>query len=578
MGRIFKGMWITLLVVAVVGLAWVAYSRRSTTVSENSTLCVSLETPMAESGVPNLFQAFGGEHRTLRDTVAMLRRAKTDTHIKAVVILPSGSSGLWAQVQELRAAVADLRASGKHVVAYLESGDAQEYYLASAANRILLMPGGSLDLTGLATYELFFRGALDKLGVSADMLHIGDYKTYSNTFVEKGMTAAHREMNVALNRDQYDELVRAIAAGRGKTDIEVRAALDNGPYQGAGAVTAGLVDALAYEDQIDDTAPIAGTRRLTDDDYGVHGDAPGFRAPKIAVLYAVGDIASGSSATSPTGGTTLGSDTFTRWIRKVRGDKDVRAIVIRIDSPGGSAIASEVIWRELMLTRDVKPVIVSMGDVAASGGYYIAVPAHVIVAEPGTITGSIGVVTGKFVVAGALEKLGVGTAVVTDGARADMNSPFREFTPAERAKVSQMMRETYDDFVAKVAASRQRTTEQINEVAQGRVWTGRQAKDRGLVDVLGGLDTAISIAKERAKIPASTSVALTVYPGQAGLLETLTQLFSGGSDAAILPHLARMPSPAESVAATMFARITRYRAGEPLTLMTNGYLSLARGK
>jgi protease-4 len=337
---------------------------------------------------------------------------------------------MWGQVQELRAAIMDVRKAGKPVTAYLESAGAPEYYLASAADRILLMPGGTLDLSGVATYELFFRGALDKLGVVPDLLHIGDYKTYTNTFTEKAMTPAHREMDAALNRDMYDELVRAIAEGRKKSEAEIRDALDGGPYLGPGALTAGLVDGLAYEDQVDDAPPIAGTHRLTAEAYGVHGDAAPFRAPKIAVIYAGGEITSGSSAASATGGSTLGSDTFVQWIRSARADASIRAIVVRIDSPGGSAIASEVMWRELMLTRDVKPLIVSMGDVAASGGYYIAVPAHEIVAQPGTLTGSIGVVTGKFVVAGLLEKLGVSTGVVTDGAMADMNSPFREFTPA----------------------------------------------------------------------------------------------------------------------------------------------------
>lgn len=570
MGRFFKMLSLAALAAIVVAVAYAAYARRGASVDTNSTLYVRLGTPMSETGASSVLSPFLPERDTLRDMIAMLRRAKGDSRIKAVVILPAGSSGLWAQMQELRAAVADIRAAGKPVMAFLESGGAAEYYLASAADKVLMMPGGSLDVTGAATYELFFRGALDKLGVVPDMLHIGDYKTYSNTFTEKGMTPAHREMNASLNRDTYDELVRAIAAGRGRREADIRAALDGGPYQGAAAVTAGLVDALAYEDQIDDTAPVAGTHRLTADDYGVHGDDASFRAPKIAILYAVGDIASGDSGTEATGGTVLGSDTFVRWIRAARSDSAIKAIVVRIDSPGGSAVASEVIWRELMLTRDVKPLIVSMGDVAASGGYYIAAPAHAIVAEPGTITGSIGVVTGKFVVAGALEKLGIATATVTDGARADMNSPFREFTPAERARVSAQMRVTYDDFVAKVAASRHTTPAAIDAIAQGRVWTGRQAKGIGLVDQLGGLSDAIALAKERAHIGASTAVALSVYPGRRGFLEAVSGLLGGGGTASAINRLAPGASLSAPVS-SMLGRITRYRAGEPLALMVNTY-------
>lgn len=577
MGRFFRILSLVALAAIVVAVAYAAYSRRGATIESNSTLYVRLGTPLSETGASSVLSPFLPERETLRDVVAMLRRARTDSRIKAVVITPTGSSGLWGQVQELRAAIAELRASGKPVIAYLEGASAPEYYLASAANRIVMMPGGSIDVTGAATYELFFRGALDKLGVAADMLHIGDYKTYSNTFTEKSMTPAHREMNESLNRDTYDDLVRTIAAGRGKTEAAVRAALDGGPYQGRAAVDAGLVDSLAYEDQIDDTAPVAGTHRLTADDYGVHGEDAPFRAPKIAVLYAVGDIASGDSGTEPTGGTVLGSETFVRWIRAARADAAVKAIVVRIDSPGGSAVASEVIWRELMLTRAVKPLVVSMGDVAASGGYYIAAPAHAIVAEPGTITGSIGVVTGKFVVAGALEKLGVGTATVTDGARADMNSPFREFTPAERARVAEQMRVTYDDFVAKVASSRNKTPVEIDAVARGRVWTGRQAKGIGLVDALGGLNDAIALAKERARISPSTAVALSVYPGRRGFLEAVSSLMGGTGASTAIQRLAPGTTLASPMAA-MVGRMTRYRAGEPLALMPNSYLSLASGK
>lgn len=562
MSRFLKFLSFVLFAAIIVAVAYFAFVRRGPGVETNSTLYLRLEAPMSETGTSSVLSPFLPDRPTLRDMVATLRRARTDQRVKSVVIIPVGGGALWGQLQELRSAVVELRTSGKPVTAYLESGGAQDYYLASAANRILLMPGGTLDVSGVATYELFFRGTLDKLGVVPDLLHIGDYKTYSNTFNEKTMTPAHREMNASLNRETYDELVRAIAEGRSQSEADVRKALDGGPYLGPGAVAAKLVDALAYEDQIDDTAPVAGTHRLTGVDYGIHGDDPPFRAPKIALLYAVGEIASGPSVVQPTGAV-LGSDTFVQWIRSARADTSVRAIVIRIDSPGGSAVASEVIWRELMLTRDVKPLIVSMGDVAASGGYYIAAPAHAIVAQPGTLTGSIGVVTGKFVVAGALEKLGIGTGVVTDGAMADMNSPFREFTAAERAKVESQMHATYTDFVAKVAESRHSTPQKIDAIAQGRVWTGRQAKELGLVDALGGLNDAIALAKTRAKIDASTNVSLMIYPSRRGLLDVFANPLGAASadSTASLSVLTR--------ASAMLAQLRRYRPGEPLMLMPN---------
>ena len=563
MARFFKFASFFLFGAVTLAVAYFAFARRGASVEDNSTLYLRLEAPMNEAGATSLLSPFLSEQTTLRDMVAMLHRASTDPRVKNVVIMPVSGGAMWAQLQELRAAVVELRQAGKPVTAFLESGGAAEYYLASAANRVLMMPGGSLDLSGVATYELFFRGALDKLGVVPDLVHIGDYKTYTNTFTEKSMTVAHREMNASLNRDFYDELVRAIADGRKKPEAEIRAALDRGPYLGGDAVAAGLVDVLAYEDQIDDAPPVAGTHRLSVEDYGVHGDSAPFRAPKIAVLYATGEIASGGSAVQPTGGSVLGSDTFVEWIRSARADQSIRAIVLRIDSPGGSAVASEVIWRELMLTRDVKPLIVSMGDVAASGGYYIAVPAHAIVAQPGTLTGSIGIVTGKFVVAGALEKLGVGTGVVSDGAMADMNSPFREFTPAERAKVDAQMHTTYADFVAKVATARHSTPEKINAMAQGRVWTGRQARERGLVDALGGLTDAIALAKSHAHIEASAKVSLVVYPGRRSVLDVVSNPFGAASADS------RTGLGVLTRASAMLAQLRRYRPGEPLMLMPN---------
>lgn len=557
---------------AVVAMAWFVFNRQGGSVEANSTLYLRLTVPMAEVEASSLFP-FGGDRPTLRDTVARLKHAQGDRRVAAVVIEPRVGAGMWGQLQEVRAAVADLRASGKPVVAYLESGSAGDYYLASAASRVLLMPGGQLDVTGTATHELFFRGALDKLGVTPDLLHIGDYKTYSNTFTETAMTPAHREMNAALNRDAYDELVRAIAEGRGRTIDDVRAALDRGPFLGAEAVDAGLVDALAYADQLDDTSPVAGTHRLAAADYVVRDDPP-FRAPRIAVLYATGEITSGASAIDPMGGYTLGSDSLVEWIRTARADTAVRAIVLRIDSPGGSAVASEIIWRELMLTRAVKPVVASMGDVAASGGYYIAVPATRIVAQPGTITGSIGVVTGKYAIGGALEKLGITTDAVTDGAMAGINSPFRPFTGAERGRIAGQMRETYRQFVQRVADGRRMSADAVDAVAQGRVWSGRQAQARGLVDVLGGLGEAIREARTLAKIPASASVRLAIYPEHRGLFDVLTTTgaFSARLGLFAKPAAPGIPGPAVSAATTALQRLSRYRPGEMLALMPNVFV------
>jgi protease-4 len=487
---------------------------------------------------------------------------------------PRGTGALWAQIQEVRAALDDFKTSGKPLVAFLESGGAAEYYLASVADRVVLMPAGQLDLVGLASYELFFRGTLDKVGVYPDLLHIGDYKSASNTFTERSFTPAHREMTESLNRDWFNELLRAIGAGRRMSDEAARAAVDAGPFLADAALKAGLVDELAYEDQLDDRAPNQGTRRLEADQYRRTADSTRPRTSgRIALLYAVGTITSGESAFDSFSGLVLGSDTFAEWLRKVRVDSDIDAVVIRVDSPGGSAVASEVIWREIMLTRAVKPVVISMGDVAASGGYYMAAAGHAIVAQPGTLTGSIGVVTGKFVMQGALDKLGVGTAAVSQGRLARIYSPFTPFSREERARLEEQMQATYSLFLERVAEGRGTPVPKIDAVAQGRVWTGRQARELGLIDELGGLERAIRIATERARLDPAGRVDLVVYPPARSLYDVLANPLgaSAGTWGALLGRPdARRPELGAIDAAV--AIVQRFRRGEPLLIMPNVFL------
>ncbi len=538
------------------------------TVPSDATLYLKIQAPFNEIEPLSVLASFTTT-RTLRATVDAIRKAKVDQRIKTLVIRPEASGALWGQLQEVRAALVDFKKSGKPITAYLEYGAAQEYYLATAADRVVMMPGGTLDLTGVASYELFFRGALDKIGVFPDLLHIGEYKTFSNTFTEKGFTPAHREMTQSLNHDWYDQLVKAIAESRRRPEAEVVTAINDGPYLAEGARDAGFVDTVAYQDQIDDTAPVKGTRPLDGDTYarvplGAVGLGGG---QKIALLYATGTIASGNSSYDSPAGAVLGSETFTNWLRKVRVDPAIRAIVVRIDSPGGSAIASEAIWRQLMLTRNVKPLVVSMGNVAASGGYYIAVPAQTIVAEPGTITGSIGVVTGKFVVKGTLDKLGISEAAVSEGRFAQIESPFSVFSKEERAKMQEQLHATYDLFLSRVAEGRGTTPEHVDAVAQGRVWTGRQAQQLDLVDELGGLDTAIQIAKQKAKLDPSKDVQLVVYPPKRTVYDLLANPFGTVEDAAA--SLALLRHTDMRLADAIASRLQLFRRGEPLMIMPN---------
>ncbi len=542
-------------------------------VSSNSTLFLRVQAPFPEVETHSLLAPLAEAPATLRTVVAVIDRARRDERIRGMVVMPNTAGALWAQVQEVHDAMVAFRASGKSLVVHMEYGGAADYFLASAAERVLLMPAGTLDVSGIASYELFLRGAFDKLGIYPDLLHMGEFKSASNTFTERGFTPAHREMTQSLNRDAYDQLVSAIAAGRNKSVEEVRRLLDAGPFLPEEAKAAGLVDDLAYDDQIDDASPVQGTRRLDGIDY-TRGFVAGLGSgPRIALLYAVGTIASGRSSFNGPGGEVLGSDTFVEWIRKVRADSSIRAIVIRIDSPGGSAIASEVIWRELMLARQVKPIIVSMGDVAASGGYYMAVPASAIVAQPGTITGSIGVVTGKYVLQGALDKLGVGADSVSDGRFAEIYSPFRRFSPAELAKVEAQMKVTYDLFVSRVAEGRRSSPEKIDAMARGRVWTGKQAHELGLVDELGGLDRAIALAKEHAELDVDKPVTLVIYPQKRSLFETLANPFGVGLGAS-LGLMTR--GPEARIVDAVAERLRLFRQGETLALMPNLFYAPGR--
>ena len=520
-------------------------------------------------------QVLGRDTMTVQAFVDNLRKAKRDPRIKSVLLRPQGLSlPYWGKIQELRDAILDFRSSGKTVTAFLEYGSDREYYLASAADRIFLLPTSSLDLTGVASYEIFLRGALDKVGAYPDFLGIGDYKTAVNQLTERSFTPAHREMAESLNRDIYDQLVRGLAMARGKDEAEMRALIDRGPFVPEDALRTGLVDDLAYEDQLDDRVDALREgreplRRIEGREYQrIRPESVGFRPrSRIAVLYAAGTIVSGRSVYDPLNGQMLGSDTFVQQIREMRDDDSIDAVVIRIDSPGGSSVASDVIWRELMITRDEnpsRPLVASMSDLAASGGYYIAMPAHAIVAQPGTLTGSIGVYTGKIALGGTMDKIGVTTEAVTSGANADIYSPFAQFDERHREKILESMEGFYQNFIEKAAASRKTTPERIDAVAQGRVWTGAQARERGLVDELGGLDAAIRVAKQRANIDPEEDVELVMYRPSRSLYEVLTGQLGAGANAW---GLLTGQAPELRAIAALGSRASWFRRGEPLALM-----------
>ena len=549
------------------------------TVPLRSTLILRVDGDPVEGGPDDGFAQFlpVRRARSIRMLVENVRKAKVDRRVAAMVVRPSGlASPYTAKIQELRDAILDFRRSGKPVVAYLEDGDQIDYYLATACDRIFLLPSSPLQLIGSASYEIFLRGTLDKVGAYADLMHIGAYKTASNQLTEKTFTAAHREMAQSLNDEHYDQLVKAIADGRKKSESDVRTLLDEGPYLPEDALGVGLIDDLAYEDQIGEKGkiPYGRGKTLELDEYDrVSAASLGLgRGPRIAVIYASGTIVSGRSGYDPLNGAVLGSDTLIDYIRRVREAGDIKGIVLRIDSPGGSAAASDAIWRELVLMRDAKPgrpFVVSMSDLAASGGYYMAMAAPEIVAEPGTLTGSIGIFGGKFVTGGVFAKLGANVEGVSRGAHADMNSPTRPYTDAERAKMGQQLQAFYDRFVERVAASRHMAPERVDALAQGRVWTGRQARQNGLVDAIGGLDRAVALVRQKARLP-GTEVELVIYPTRKSLYEILTSQFTGSDEQARLAAL--MGIPERHALGRVTAPWTLFRKGEALALMPFGLL------
>jgi protease-4 len=547
------------------------------TVPSRSTLVLRVDGDPVEGGPDDGFAQFlpVRRARSIRMLVENVRKAKVDRRVAALVVRPTGlASPYLAKVQELRDAILDFRRSGKPAVAYLEDGGQAEYYLATACDRIFLLPSSPLQLTGTASYELFLRGTLDKIGAYPDLMHIGAYKTASNQLTEKTFTAAHREMAQSLNDESYDQLVKSIADGRKKSEPDVQRLLDEGPFLPEDALRVGLIDDLAYEDQIGDKGkiPFGSGKRIELDDYDrVSASTLGIgRGPRIAIIYASGTIVSGRSGYDPMNGAVLGSDTLIDYIRKVRDARDIKGVVLRIDSPGGSAAASDEIWRELVLMRDAKPerpFVVSMSDLAASGGYYMAMAAPQIVAEPGTLTGSIGIFGGKIVTGGVYAKLGVNVEGVSKGAHADMNSPTRPYSDAERVKVGEQLQAFYDQFVERVAASRHMTPEHVDGLAQGRVWTGRQARQNGLVDTLGGLERAVALVRQKAKLTGG-EVELVVYPQRRSWYEILTSQLNGSNEQMRLAALLGITDRRGLGQAA--APWTLFRKGEALALMPFG--------
>ncbi|RJP73689.1 MAG: signal peptide peptidase SppA [Candidatus Zixiibacteriota bacterium] len=487
---------------------------------------MTLEGEIRETEAPfSFFRPMSG--MTLRQLRRQIQEYADDPKVDGLLINFNNPDIGWAQMQQVRRSLEDFKATGKKLMAWSESYSQRDYYLASLCDEIYLLPVGMVDLHGLLAELSYWKGTMDKLGIGAQVARVGDYKTAGNSFLYYDTPEAEAEMINWLLDGLYDQLVSEIAAGRNWEPDTVKALIDRGPYFAQWAVDDGLVDSLVHHDVLKE--------RLEDQDYIMTSDEaywrtgyyqeewPDMRIPKVAVIYAEGAIVSGESSQELFGGALMGAETIAGAIRKAREDGSVDAIIMRVDSPGGSGIASEIIYREVVRTttgKNRKPFIVSMGNVAASGGYYIAMGADTVIAEPGTITGSIGVIALKPNLDGLYDKIGYNTHIFKRGEHADAFTLSRPFDEEELALLQDGIEEFYDDFITRVAQERDLTKEAVDDVARGRVWTGQQAQERQLVDLMGGMDLAFEIVRGQLGVESGAALDLKVMPEQKGFFDT----------------------------------------------------------
>jgi len=530
--------FLTVLVAAAVVLLVGGLKPRVTPLPSNIVLTVDLTRDLPEgAGEEPLLRLIAGSKPALRDFLDAVEAAGNDPRVKVLLARVGDDEMGLARVQEIRDAIAAFHSKGKLALAFADSfGEfgpgTRPYYLATAFDEIWLQPLGNVGLTGFYADTPFLKGTLDLLGVVPQFDHREEYKTAMNLLTETKMTSAHREEIDALLTSVAGQVVRGISQTRKLAEPEVRNLIDRGPLLADEAVQAKLVDRLGYRDEVMAHARAragSGAEVIGIADYLDRAGRPHRQGPTIALIYGTGLVVRGGEAGNPlTGSNAMAATELTRAFRAAVRDPAVRAILFRIDSPGGSAVASESIWREVVFARERgKPVIVSMGDVAGSGGYYVAAAADKIVAEPATLTGSIGVLAGKLVVSDLLKKIGVATDSAQVGANAAMYSVTSDFSGYAHSRLEAFLDETYRGFKDHVATGRHMSQDEVEAVAKGRIWSGEDAKTRGLVDGLGGYAVALRLAKEAANLPPEGPFTLTVFPREETLPELIYNRLSG---------------------------------------------------
>jgi protease-4 len=473
------------------------------------------------------------QKQTLRDVVDAIDRGANDDRVVGIIAKIGAAPLGMAQTQEIRDAIARFRAHKKFAVAYSETfgefgpGNGA-YYLATAFDHIYLQPSGDVGLTGIIMESPFVKGTLSKLGVTFHGDHRYEYKAALNFYTETKYTDPHKEEMSAIMNSWFNQMKDGICQARQIAPEKFQAIVDAGPYLGKEAVDAKLIDGIAYRDEVYGKVKSQagdGAELLYLDKYLDRAGHPHDRGKTVALVFGVGGVTRGKSDYDPVqGDQTMGSDTVAGAIRAAADDKDVKAILFRVDSPGGSYVASDTIWREVVRARQAgKPVVVSMGNLAGSGGYFVAMAADKIVAEPGTITASIGVLGGKMLTSGLWDRVGLSWDEVHQGDNATMFTGTHDYTPAEWGRFQAWLDRVYLDFTSKVADGRKLPKEKVLEIAKGRIWSGQDAKNLGLVDELGGYDTALKLAKQAAGMGEGDDVKIVVFPRPKTFLQSLIQ-------------------------------------------------------
>jgi protease-4 len=498
-----------------------------------------------------------------------VRDAATDEEVPGLFLEINGVGLGWAQTQELRDALVAFQASGKPCVAWSEAYTNREYYLASACGSVKMAPAGLILVNGLSLTQTYYRAVFDKYGVQPNFEHVGDFKSAVEPYERTGPTEAAQAATDSILDSLYDQLVTDIAAGRKVERDKALGWLEDPPMTPEGALSSGMVDALAYRDEVkaemsEELQSMGDYLRSRRQDWSGGSNT-------VAIVYAEGAIVDGDSASDFFGGNYIGSRTLRRQLHDLGKDEDVKAVVLRVNSPGGSGSASDHIWREIQRVKEKKPVVISMSDYAASGGYYIAMAGSHIVAEPGTLTGSIGVFGGKMNFAGLYEHVGLNLHTTQRGRYANLLSSTSGFDELERAKFRSFLESFYRIFVSKAAEARGKSYDELHAVAQGRVWTGKQALELGLVDQLGGLEDAVIKAAELASLPGD-DLRITRLPERKGFLDQLVEDLEGPREVRISTETGLLPD--ESRALSGLLQLEKVLAGGGVAAMVPGQIEV----